>query len=102
MANDVTQNPLVIDSAGAGDVLAASQRADIIGFWWDNAAAVTADAVSVTDTAGKKIWSASIVTSLSAGPAGYSLPNPLRVKGVKVPTLTRGTLYIYLAGGNSV
>jgi hypothetical protein len=102
MANDVTQNPLVIDSAGAGDVIGTNQRADIVAFWWDGAGVASGNSVVVTDTAGKKLWGASVVTSLSNAPTGLSLPNPLRVKGIKVPTLAAGVLYIYLAGGNSV
>jgi hypothetical protein len=98
MSNDVSQNPLVIDTGGASDILSASQRADVVGFWWDNGAAVTADTCVVTDTAGKFIWSQTITTSLATGPGGLSLPRPLKVKGIKVTTLSRGKLYIYLAG----
>jgi hypothetical protein len=97
VANDITGNPLIIDTAGAGDVLAASQPIKVQGFAWDNAAAVTADACVVTDTAGRNLWSHTITTSLSVGQGAVSLPQPMLVKGIKVPTLTRGKLYIYLA-----
>jgi hypothetical protein len=96
MANTRTDNRLVLDTAGAGDIIAASQICHIMGIAWDNAAAVTADAAILTDTAGVRVWSFTITTSLAVGTCGVSFSRPVVSVGLKMPTLTRGVLFVYL------
>jgi hypothetical protein len=99
MANDLTANPLVIDTSGAGDLLGASAPVRITAMKLDFAGAVPTDTQGcvVTDSAGHKLWSSTTHTTFLGAPDTIDFPSPLKAKGLKVPTLTGGgILYIYL------
>ena len=97
MANNVNINPIVVDTAAGADVIGASQVAKIQAIYWDGGASIaTGDRCVVTDSAGNSIFESTVVTSLS-GPGFIDMPfQPITVKGIKVPTLTHGKVFIYL------
>jgi hypothetical protein len=97
MANNTNINPIVVDTAAGADVLAASQPVKIQAIYWDGGASIaTGDRCVVTDTAGNSIFESTVVTSLSS-PGYVEMPfQPISVKGIKVPTLTHGKVFIYL------
>jgi hypothetical protein len=99
MANNLSSNPLVIDTAGAGDILAASAPIRVRCFKWDpTQAATNGQQCVVTDSAGNEVWRSTQATTFLGMPDWIDFPEGgLRMKGLKVPTLAVGKLYIYLA-----
>jgi len=97
MANDLSNNPLIIDTPGAGDVLAASAPITVQSIRWDpGAAGAQGDQCIVTDSAGRQVFAYTIRTGTLVGD-WQEYPQGLRMKGLKVPTLARGKAYIYTA-----
>ena len=102
MANDLTCNPLVIDTAAATAIL--SGYLDITNIRWVdyNNDIADGDQAVVNNAASKTIWE----TRCTATGAGVPLdvkdetafPFGLQVKGLIVPTLTHGKVYIYFKG----
>ena len=89
MANNLTGDPLIIDTADAGAVDAKTRT--INGIRWVNATTASHTAV-ITDIDGKVIW------SCAATGAGFTHESNIRFQvsgGFKVPTLASGILYIY-------
>jgi hypothetical protein len=98
MANDLTSNPLILDTAAAGDVLSANAPAKIKKLRWVVlTGGVAADTCVLTDSAGKVIWECANQGALANfnletdfGSAGH------KVRGLKLPTIARGKLYVYV------
>lgn len=87
---------MVLDTAGAGDVIGASAPVKIKSIRWSPGAAVTGDAVVLTDTAGNSIYEHTITTSLGVNAGAPAIFEPaLKVLGLKLPTLSRGKLFIH-------
>ena len=94
MANDLTKNPWVIDTAGAtstwtGPVYIKSMR-------WVPAAA--GDDLTVTDKNGNTIWT--VTNALTGGVAGtltIDLKEMPPFQGLIVSAIGGGTLYVYVA-----
>lgn len=106
MANDFTSNPFILDTAGAGDLLVptAGARLRIQKLLWVvGTGGVAGDNISVTDSAGKEKW-ASFHTVTAATTAEEDTESdfypPLDILGLKLPTMTRGKLYVYLVLGD--
>lgn len=105
MANDFTSNPFVIDTAGATDLAVPVAGAKIYITklrWVVGTAGVAGDNISVTNSAGKEIWAKfNSVTSNATfeEDAEENFIPPLPVKGLKVPTMSRGKLYVYVRLG---
>src|SRR5262249_16507554 len=61
---------IVLDTTGAGDVLAAGAPVKIQAIMWDcGALGATGDRVVLTDSAGNSIFESTIITSVSSAPA---------------------------------
>ena len=91
MANDLTQDPLIIDTAGAGAVVPAPAR--IYGFKY---VATGVGSVTVKDAvSGHVIWE-NAAAAAAVSPLDIV---KLSVKGgVAVTAITAARLYIYLGG----
>lgn len=105
MANDFTSNPFIIDTPGATDLLVpvAGAKISITKLRWVvGTGGVAGDNVSVTNSAGKEIWAkfntVTAATSFEEDAEENFIP-PLPVKGLKVPTMSRGKLYVYVRLG---
>lgn len=87
MANDLTSNPWVLDTAGA--VFSGEVRIDRVA--WKNASALN-HTVLVQDSAGKTIFE-----DFASG-ATYNTSEPLgrTYTGVTVTTLNSGKLYLHV------
>lgn len=93
MANDLTKNPWIIDTAGAGAL--TTLNAKIKGFRWVSAAAAAGHACVVQDQNSRTIWE-----SVAAGANHVdadTFDSTDTVSGIKVPTLASGKLYIEFA-----
>jgi hypothetical protein len=89
---------IVVDAVNAADIIGASAPAKIQAIQWDcGAAGAAGDRVVLTDSAGNSIFEATMLTSLSSAPPMVNFPKPLRVKGLKLPTMTHGKIFIYTA-----
>lgn len=106
MANDFSNNPFVLDTAGATDLLVPTAGAPIrvAKFRWVvGTGGVAGDNISVTNSAGKEVWAAfdtvTAATTAEEDKESDFYP-PLEMKGLKLPTMSRGKLYVYLNPGN--
>ena len=95
MANDVTRNPWIIDTASATALIAAGTEVKIRNITWVDPGASAADEAVVADGSGRIIW-----RRVAAGANNYSAEefHGIRgrtIDGLQVPTLAAGgTLYI--------
>ncbi len=88
MGNNLTGNPLVIDSANAANVVTGQFR--IYSIEWHNYANNAAQAI-VTDGLARELFNSygkADLTPIKGGAEGW-------VNGIAVPTLTNGKLLIY-------
>ncbi len=92
MANSTGQNPWIIDTASATAI--TNDWVFIKSLVWHEPT-TAAHALEVTNKSAKNIWSKSAL----AGGAGLDYEIELNgwYKGVIVPTLGSGTLYVHLA-----
>src|SRR5262245_25073015 len=98
MANDLSSNPLVLDTAAGTDILAANAPVKIKKLRWVVlTGGVAADTCVLTNSAGKVIWECANQGAL----ANFNLETDFgpghKVLGLKLPTIARGKLYAYLA-----
>lgn len=99
MANDLTNNPLVIDTPAATAVI--SSYISITGIRLVDSANDIADGdqAIVHNGASKVVWEHRTTTpGMIGGDMQTSFNPPLVQKGLIVPTLTHGKLYIYWTG----
>jgi hypothetical protein len=91
MANDISANPWSIDTASATAIWTGNIWIDRL-VWHEPTTA--GDALEVTDSNGKTIWSKYAL----AGGSGmdYDLKVDSVFNGLIVPTMSSGTLYVYL------
>src|SRR5439155_18604928 len=88
MANDVTKSPLILDTVSAGDLLTASAPIRITAIAWvPGASAVAGDAVSLTDSSGREIFSATAIGANNPPRVDAIFAGALDVQGLKLPTL---------------
>jgi len=87
MANVVSGDPLVIDTATATGF--PSGILEVYGIFW--ASATAADTCVIKQTDGQQKWSA-----LGTQAPPHFVGQGVTFNGIQVPTLTAGTLYIYL------
>lgn len=96
MANDLTNNPLVVDTADAGAILNNPVR--ITAIVWDSGTSGAAgDRAIVKDKNSKLKWSATLGVAKDTRNSPEFSPS-LYSHGLIVPTLSNGTLLIYLEG----
>lgn len=90
MANDITGNPYILDTA-TDSVSPTGAFHEIYMVRWTSGS--VADAISLQDAAGKVKWSA---TGTIANNVDYSYFQPaLAMNGLKIPTLGSGKVYVY-------
>lgn len=96
MANDLTDNPWIIDTAATLDSGTAGLRISHIK--WVNPSGVAGDACVIQNGAGTRVtWEAvcpggNFDADIDFGERG------LATRGIKVSTLSRGRLYLYFVG----
>lgn len=94
MSNDLTGNPLVIDTA-ASSVL-VTRRLEILRMRWVAKSASAGDDLDVHDGDGVSRWASVASSSNYVESEGWHPDYPLVITGLIVPTIDSGTLYIYL------
>jgi hypothetical protein len=96
MANDLTANPIVLDTVSATS-LTTRQFAVVKIRWYAPGAAAT-NAVNITDGAGTSKWRSIATGANYVEESSWDIDAPLVFDGLKVPTLASGTVYLYLKG----
>ena len=89
-ANSTTRSPIIVDTPGAGTILATSRR--IVKVRWVGATTAGHTAVIQDSSDSRNVWE-----SIAAG-SNYVEDNVMNiaVAGIKVPTLSSGKLYIHV------
>jgi len=100
MANAITGNPIIIDTAAATVVVSNSFL--VTALWWDNGAPANADAITVKDKNGVVKWNLVLATASLAMPTLIEFPVPVLFDGLIVSVISRGKLYVYLAQSNNL
>ncbi len=93
MANNVTGNPLIIDTLTSTAIIATSERFQVYAIHW--ASASVANICSVQDGAGTVRYEV-VAASANVPPFVLSDAAELNFNGLKVPTLDSGKVYIYI------
>jgi hypothetical protein len=89
---------MILDTAGGGDLVGANSAVKIRKIRWTcPTAGVAADSAVLTNSAGKTIWEQFNSTAAAQFHYVEDFNPPLRVLGLKIPTLARGKVYIYTA-----
>jgi len=100
MSNTLTSNPIIVDTAAATVLLTGPLNITKIR-WYDSGADIAeGDSAVVQDAAGNVIWAhrmggVGTVADLVPPVESSFIPGH-RSSGLLVPTLTHGTLHIYL------
>ena len=94
MSNDLTGNPLYIDSASATAL--ATQRLDVLKIRWVSKTASAGDQAVVQHQTAAPVWESCAVGANYIDSDAWEKDNPLILNGLLVPTLTTGALYIYV------
>jgi len=99
MANDITTNPLVLDSAAATVIVSNLFRITAIKWTVDSGGADN-DTCVLTDKNGKVIYEEilNIVTSGEVQAPPMIFPVPLKCNGLVCLTLSGGKVYVYWDG----
>jgi len=92
LSNITTGNPFVIDTAGAGNIVASMLR--VYAVLWDVGTTGAADgALSITDKNDAVKFAAH--SSAKNENIGISFPDGIVFEGLRVPTKGSGVVYIY-------
>jgi len=91
MANDVTVDPIFIDTVTA--TVHLTNYFEVLGIRWTSAS--TADAVDIQDQNGNSKWASIGAGANHVEESHWPVEHPLRFNGLKVPTLGAGRIYIY-------
>ncbi len=89
MANDVTDSPFIIDTAGPGDIVSYSFR--VRGIRWVGAT-TAGHTVSITDSNDVVKWESEAAGANHT--EADTIADEKLWKGLRVPTLASGKLYI--------
>lgn len=96
MANDISNSPLVIDTASATAITTRTFTAYMIR--WVSGSAAAGDLATVQDRNGRVKW-ASVAAGANYVEETQWVKKYLIFDGLIVPTLTSGTVYIYIYDG---
>jgi hypothetical protein len=96
MANDITTNPIALDTVSATSL--TSRQFAVVKIRWYAPSASAGNAVSITDSSGTVKWSSVATGSNYVEESSWDLDSPLVFDGLKVPTLATGTVYLYPKG----
>lgn len=103
MANDITTNPLVLDTAAATAIVSNLIKITALKWTVDNAGADN-DTCVLSDKNGKVVYEEilNVATNgtLQAPPMNFA--PPLKVNGLIMTTLSGGKLYVYWDGQQPV
>ena len=91
MANDVTLNPIVLDTVTA--TAHTTNYFEVLAIRWTSAS--TADTIVIQDQDGNKKWQGIGAGANHTEESHWSDQHPLRFNGLKVSTLDAGTVMIY-------
>ena len=96
MANDLTKNPWVVDTAGSAAIL--TDFAEVRSIQWIGATTAGHEAI-VQDQSGQVIWRRLAQGANQNFDTEFEGRRGRLVNGLLVPTLASGTLYITFAYG---
>lgn len=98
MANDFTSNPIKIDTVIASNYVPADGEISfplyVSGIYWYNPGSIN-DLAVVQNIGGKLRWQGRCEVANAS--QYFKFEPPLQFKGLLVPTLGSGTLFLYLA-----
>jgi hypothetical protein len=98
MSATITGNPIVVAAADASSTAIFTNPLKIKAIVWDSGTSgAVADQAVVQDKDAKAKWSATLAVAKDTISSPLFVP-PLLSHGLLVPTLSHGTLYIYLDG----
>ena len=100
MSNNVTRNPLYIDTAGASAVI--SGRIEITKIRWVSASASAGHQCVIQDGSGNAVWESVAPADDHIDSDAWTDENPLVIVGLKVPTLGSGAVYINVLNNRRV
>jgi hypothetical protein len=92
MSNDVTGNPLIIDTTSVTPI--TLRRLEITSIRWQSTAASAGHTCVVHSSNNRVIWSSVATGSNYVEAEHWSVEAPLVADGLTVATLSSGTLYI--------
>lgn len=92
MSNNTDGNPYIIDTAS--NTLVTSRRVHVQSIRWVSASATAGDTVTVQNALGQVLWNSAATGSNYVEAQNYPYESPLVADGLKVPTLSSGTLAI--------
>lgn len=96
MANDITLNPIVLDTVSTTSL--TTRQFAVVKIRWYAPSASAGNAVSITDSAGTVKWQSIATGSNYVEESSWDLDAPLEFSGLKLPTIATGTVYLYLKG----
>ena len=99
MANAITGNPIVIDTAASTVIVSTQFRVQAI--FWDNTAPANADVLTIKDKLGVVKWNQTIATG-NLAPIFAQFPDGVLFDGLIVSAMTRGKVYIYTVNANNL
>ncbi len=93
-SNDLTSNPLIIDTAAS--TVITSARYDVTAMVWDcGSACAQADILTLKNAAGNVVVNMTGLATTVQSTYGMIWPTPFRIQGLIMTTLGHGKLYIY-------
>jgi len=96
MANDLTGNPLYIDTASANALL--TSRIEVLTIRWYSPSASAGHTVIVQDQDGNEKWPSVAAGSNHVEESKWFPDHPLVMSGLLIPTLASGRLLIHVKG----
>jgi hypothetical protein len=100
MANQLSNNPIVIDTPAATPITNTAFRVQAI-VWDAGTSAANTDVCTVKDRNGKVKYSQTILTG-NLVPEAITFSVPVLFDGLIVSAITHGVVYIYLADSNNL
>ena len=100
MANAITGNPIILDTAAATNIVSTQFLVQAI-LWDPGTSGANADVCTVTDKNGVVKYNATLLTG-NLIPAPITFIVPIVFDGLRVTALTHGKVYIYLAQSNNL
>lgn len=100
MANRISNNPLLIDTAANTAITNTPFRVQAI-VWDPGTSAANQDVCTIKDKNGDVKFSQTLITG-NLVPTSVSFTTPVLFNGLIVSAITHGTVYIYLADQNNI
>jgi hypothetical protein len=95
MANDITCNPLIIDTAAATAIVSNVIHITNIRLVDSGNDIADGDQAILTNLAGKTVWEHRVTTPGMVGDLQTPFSPSFKVAGLICPTLTHGKVYVY-------